>query len=50
MGGIYERYGMALLMLLLFTGVLDTPLTVLRDGLLAGLSAIGSWPVQLLLS
>ena len=46
----YERYGMALLMLLLFTGVLDTPLTVLRDVLLTGLSAIGSWPVQLLLS
>ena len=46
----YERYGMALLMLLLLTGVLDTPLEFLRDGLLNGLEAIGTWPVQLLLA
>ena len=46
----YERYGMALLMLLLLTGVLDTPLEFLRDGLLNGLEAIGAWPVQLLLA
>ena len=45
----YERYGMALLMLLLLTGVLDVPLEFLRDGLLNGLEAIGTWPVQLLL-
>ena len=46
----YERYGMALLMLLLLTGVLDVPLEFLRDGLLNGLEAIGTWPVQLLLA
>ena len=46
----YERYGMALLMLMLLTGVLDTPLEFLRDGLLNGLEAIGTWPVQLLLA
>ena len=46
----YERYGMALLMLLLLTGVLDTPLEFLRDGLLNGLEAIGTCPVQLLLA
>ena len=46
----YERYGMALLMLLLLTGVLDVPLEFLRDGLLNGLEAIGTWPVRLLLA
>ena len=46
----YERYGMALLMLLLLAGILDTPLEFLRDGLLNGLEAIGTWPVQLLLA
>ena len=46
----YERYGMALLMLLLLTGVLDVPLEFLRDGLLRGLEAAGTWPVQLLLA
>lgn len=30
----YERYGMLLLAVLLLTGVLDTPLTVLRGGLI----------------
>ena len=46
----YERYGMALLAVLLLTNVLDTPLEFLRDGLLNGLEAIGTWPVQLLLA
>lgn len=46
----YERYGMALLMILLFTGVLDWPLEFLRDGLLSGLEQIGLWPVRLLMS
>lgn len=36
----YERWGMLLLAVLLFTGVLDEPLTFLRNGLLTGLSAI----------
>ena len=44
----YERYGMLLLMVLLFTGLLDTPLVFLRDGLLSGLQAVGSWPIDLL--
>ena len=44
----YERYGMLLLMVLLFTGLLDTPLVFLRDGLLSGLQAAGSWPIDLL--
>ena len=35
---------------LLLTGVLDVPLEFLRDGLLNGLEAIGTWPVQLLLA
>jgi Zn-dependent protease len=40
----YERYGMILLIILLFTDVLNTPLIFLRDGLLSGLEAIGIWP------
>ena len=46
----YERYGMAILTFLLLAGILDTPLEFLRDGLLNGLEAIGTWPVQLLLA
>ena len=46
----YERYGMLLLMVLLFTNVLDVPLEFLRGGLLSGLQAIGDWPVRLLLA
>lgn len=36
----YERYGMLLLMVLLFTGVLDVPLTFLRQGLLSLLNVL----------
>ena len=36
----YERYGMLLLAVLLFTGVLDTPLNFLRDALLEGASYV----------
>lgn len=46
----YERYGMLLLMLLLLTGALDTPLEWMRGGLLAILEAGGTWPVRLLLA
>ena len=46
----YERYGMLLLMVLLFTNVLDTPLEFLRGGLLDAIQATGSWPVKLLLA
>lgn len=46
----YERYGMLLLMLLLLTGTLDTPLEWMRGGLLDLLEAGGTWPVRLLLA
>ena len=45
----YERFGMLLLTVLLLTGVLDTPLVFLRNGLLDGLQAVGSWPAGLFL-
>ena len=45
----YERWGMLLLAVLLLTGVLDTPLGVLRDGLTDGLFPIGTWPFDLLM-
>ncbi len=44
----YERYGMALLVVLLVTDVLDGPLLFLRQGLMHGLEAICSWPFDLL--
>lgn len=44
----YERYGMVVLMILLLVGVLDTPLTFLRSGLLNALSAICWFPYTLL--
>lgn len=46
----YERYGMAALMVLLMTGVLDGPLSFLRDGLLDGLYHVCTWPFDLLVS
>lgn len=45
----YERYGMALLAVLLILGVLDTPLVYLRSGLLEGLQIAGFWPFELLM-
>lgn len=45
----YERYGMALLAVLLLTGVLDTPLEFLRDGLTNTLEALGTWPLALIM-
>lgn len=36
----YERYGFLVLALLLFSGVLDTPLMFLRGGLMTGLDAV----------
>lgn len=44
----YERYGMALLMVLLLTGVLDTPLSTMRDVLLTVLSPLAVLPYELL--
>ncbi len=46
----YERYSNFLLMGLLLLGVLDGPLTVLREGLLEGLSQICLWPFDVLVS
>lgn len=37
----YERYGFAILAVLLFTGVLDKPLSFLRNGLIQGVFAVG---------
>ncbi len=45
----YERYGMALLAVLLLTGVLDTPLEFLRDGLTDVLETLGRWPLALIM-
>ena len=45
----YERYGMALLAILLLTNVLDAPLTFLREGLLDLLTKGGSWAFTLTL-
>ena len=44
----YERYGMLVLLALLYFGGLDKPLAFLRDGLLGGLSKAGLWPYDLL--
>lgn len=44
----YERYGMIVLMVLLVSGVLDTPLSVLRDGLLDALASVCLWPFDVL--
>lgn len=46
----YERYGMILLMVLLLSGVLDAPLSFLRNGLITGLSYVCSWPFDVLVS
>ena len=44
----YERYGMVLLVVLLWSGVLDVPLDALRGALVWVLSRIGLWPYHLL--
>lgn len=46
----HERWGSLILMALLWGGVLDGPLTFLRSGLMDGLSAIGLWPYEALVS
>lgn len=45
----YERYGFIVLIVVLYTGILDTPLNFLRDGLLELLSYPASLPANLLL-
>lgn len=44
----YERYGMIILIVVLLTGILDTPLTFLRSGLLGALSKVCWFPYTLL--
>ena len=39
----YEKYGMGLLMLLLVTGAIDTPLEAMRSWLLMGLNNLAVW-------
>lgn len=46
----YERYGMLLLVALLFFGVLDAPLSFLRDGVMNGLLTLIAEPVLQLLA
>lgn len=43
-----ERYGMLLLVALLFLHVLDVPLLFLRNGLLDFLESVGVWPAELI--
>ena len=45
---VYERYGMLILMVVLFTGILDTPLDFLRSGLISGLSDAAWFPFDIL--
>lgn len=44
----YERYGFLIMMLVLYTGILDIPLTVCRTGIISGLSKISSFPFYVL--
>ena len=46
----YERYGMIAMMVLLLTGVLDTPLNILRNGLTGFLAPISGWTLELLMA
>jgi Zn-dependent protease len=44
----YERYGFLVMMVVLYTGILDTPLTLCRSLLLKGLSVISAFPYYIL--
>ncbi len=44
----YERFGFVLLLVAVWTGLLDTPLYFLRNGLLDGLERICYWPFDVL--
>ncbi len=46
----YERYGFLILMLVLFTGLLDTPLVQARTWLLNGMARITAFPFRILAS
>lgn len=44
----YEKYGMALLMVLLLTGAIDAPLDAMRGALLGAVERFGAWPYDAL--
>lgn len=44
----YERYGFLVMMVVLYTGILDVPLDFCRNALLSGLSAISAFPYDIL--
>lgn len=44
----YERYGFLVMMLVLYTGILDVPLDFCRNALLSGLSTISVFPYYIL--
>lgn len=44
----YERYGFLIMMVVLYTGILDTPLMVCRSGILSGLAKISAFPFYIL--
>ncbi len=44
----YERYGFLVMMLVLYTGILDVPLDFCRNALLNGLSTISAFPYYIL--
>lgn len=44
----YERYGFLVMMVVLYTGILDVPLDFCRNALLSGLSSISVFPYYIL--
>lgn len=44
----YERYGFLLMMVVLYVGILDVPLTFCRSAILSGLSSITAFPFYIL--
>ncbi len=44
----YERYGFLVMMVVLYVGILDTPLTFCRSAILNGLSTVAAFPFYLL--
>lgn len=43
----YEKYGFLVMMVVLYLGILDTPLNLCRNALMAGLSKISAFPFYL---
>lgn len=44
----YERYGFLIMMVVLYTEILDTPLMVCRSGILSGFAKISAFPFYIL--